>query len=123
MQRVLRWHLYIEEYAPQFHYVKGADHIVAGCFSRMPSLADKRVVEQPNDSIVASLDDDLEAQHTCSILDDMACFDRFQLSDDAVECFVNFPADIPVNPIAYLRIQQLQAQHAPLMELVQHDPV
>jgi O-glycosyl hydrolase len=53
----------------------------------------------------------------------MACFDCFQSSDDAVECFVNFPADMPVNPIAYPRIQQLQAQQAPLMALIQHDPV
>jgi transposase InsO family protein len=85
-------------------------------------MVEKRVVEQPNDSVVTSRDDDLET-HTCSILDDMACFDCFQSSDDAVECFVNFPADMPVNPIAYPRIQQLQAQQAPLMALIQHDPV
>jgi hypothetical protein len=34
------------------------------------------------------------------------------------------PANMPhKNPIAYPRIQQMQAQQVPLMALLQHDPV
>jgi len=34
-QRVLQWCLYIEEYNPQFHYIKGSNNALADALSRL----------------------------------------------------------------------------------------
>ena len=34
--RVLLWCLFIEEFHPMFHYVKGTDNVIADTLSRLP---------------------------------------------------------------------------------------
>lgn len=99
--------------------------MIADLLSRMPTTVEKRIVEGPNDSVAATIQTDDVNAHFFSLFDDDSspCFDCFQLLTEALECFVNFPANMPQNPIAYPCIQQMQAQQAPLMVLLQHDPV
>ena len=35
-QRVIRWHLFIEEFHPQFHYITGPNNVLADALSRVP---------------------------------------------------------------------------------------
>ena len=38
-QHILHWHLFIEEFHPTFHYIKGVDNVVADALSHLPIKA------------------------------------------------------------------------------------
>ena len=44
-QRVLRWRCYIEEYAPQFFWIKGKLNVLADTFSILPCFEDNSSVQ------------------------------------------------------------------------------
>ncbi len=52
-QCILHWQLYIEEFCPQFHYIKGSDNILADFFSWAP-LLEKKGTSPPSTSSSSS---------------------------------------------------------------------
>ena len=85
-QHVLRWRLFLEEYNPIFHYIKGSDNTIADAFSWLPCLEGQSpAVKQafsPKESELAPGHFDDHNSHAFSIMVD---------DDDMLECFLNFP--------------------------------
>ena len=44
-QRVMRWRLYVKEYAPKLEYIEGKLNVLADAFSRLPKFEDGGFVE------------------------------------------------------------------------------
>jgi RNase H-like domain found in reverse transcriptase/Integrase zinc binding domain/Reverse transcriptase (RNA-dependent DNA polymerase) len=99
-QRVLRWRLYIEEFGPKFHYVKGQDNVLADAFSRLPSKHSEVLQQQlnlPNP----------DSESFFSILDD----------EELLECFLNHPDPTQVrNPLDYAEVMRQQTLDLDLQE-------
>ena len=106
-QRVLRWRLYIEDFAPTFHYIKGKDNIIADALSRLDF--DEEIVKE-----------DATLGPSISRNSDGYCLE--QDNHQLFETFLHHPnlSKIPY-PIDYQRIYQHQRQDQELIQLYQHN--
>jgi hypothetical protein len=106
-QRVLRWRVFIEDYAPIFHYIRGSDNVIADALSRLP-LKEQGDAQHPSSDATPSPNSDNEF---------------FSIARDAPEmfdCFVNLPEDDNVPfPLDLARMQQHQ-QNDPLLQEKRH---
>ena len=126
-QRVLRWRLFLEEFNPMFHYIKGENNMLADTLSRLPRHEGENafsITTSPQGSLeLSALSDEKastgtqsgDAQEFCaSILDDQ----------EMLECFLNFPHVDHQHPFAldYQVIMDGQQQDPALQALLQSDP-
>ena len=128
-QRVMRWRLYLEEYNPIFHYIKGEDNTLADALSRLPRKEGEGMTAFPKGHSVIQnrkaryngIDDDQpnditnSGQISSSILMD---------DPELAECFLNFPDVDHEHPFAldYETIANAQQQEAQLVQQVQLRP-
>ena len=50
-QRVIRWQLYVKEYAPKLEYIKGKLNVLADAFSRLPRFEDGGFVRKTTEHV------------------------------------------------------------------------
>ena len=119
-QRVLRWCIKVEEFAPTFHYISGEKNVVADAFSRLPrdddpvapdsprGVDDERVFEGPM-AVAYSfchLDlegPDVEGKSTPTPEPTSDSFYYSFVDDEAMlDCFLNLPGKVvPENPLNF----------------------
>jgi hypothetical protein len=110
LQRVLRWRLFLEEFAPTFHCVKGSDNVIADTLSRLP-IAPDDPFDEGSPSLGKSVD----------VNDDVASFSITMDDSEMLECFLHHPdPNEIVFPFDYARLQHQQfddfsLQHARAM--------
>jgi hypothetical protein len=100
----MRWRLYLEEYGPKFHYVKGEKNVLADAFSRLPTTHSELLLNRLNPPKETE-------DHFFSILDD----------PELEECFLNYPTQFE-NPLNLHDVQYEQTIDKQLMELTQLEP-
>ena len=107
-QRVIRWRMFLEDFGPKIHYIKGPDNVIADALSRLP-FAERQtpsVGPRPSDTDVADDVDPMSSSYFSMAIDDPI------LS----ECFVNLPEseNVPFE-LTYARIAaahpSLEAAH------------
>jgi transposase InsO family protein len=127
-QRVLRWRLFIEEFAPTFHYIRGTDNRLADALSRVPIEPSSSASEVPSleeksspprawlhESPTEPVNDaDLELLPTCAAnWNQWSVYSNDNLSiinnRELLECFLMYPeqTNIPF-PLNYEQLQRDQ---------------
>ena len=151
-QRVLRWRLSLEDFAPTFHYIPGPDNVLADCFSRLPRMAppsegktelkgkliafDKLPATPPPDEVYA-FEDAIDAPDESTVKKTMPCHfsccrdthDDEEILDSflqlpELESYLYHPEFDPIiaNPIHVLSIQQHQFEDNNLQLRRQQQP-
>ena len=127
-QRVLCWRLFLEDFNPTFHYVKGTDNSLADALSRLPRLeeGDEALVLQAPAQPSSS-----EKSHQMGLgmpfletSKDNIAFTSIIDDPELVQCFLNFPEVDHEQPFAldYSSIAAAQRQDARIMGLFQANP-
>ena len=122
-QRVLRWRLFIEEFHPIFHYIKGAQNTLADALSRLPRLekGEEMTASHPKlhqQSLSAGIGmptpETSGESLASSILDD----------EEIVQCLLNFPEVAADETFAldYSAMSTAQQTDERIQRLVQSNP-
>lgn len=115
----MRWRLYIEEYHPTFHYVKGETNTLADALSRLPCAAGQ-TSDSPGENLETSVDDTSDSLEFPSDSSFAAT-----MSVDLQQCMLAFPEIIDFSkrfPVDYVGLAEQQAADAQLQQKHVDDP-
>ena len=133
-QRVLRWHLFLEDFHPTFHYIPGEHNSLADALSRLPSFGrqdpDAALALSPVEAMLRSKLDRagqaFDPFATPSPEAPSAAFSGYSMAMDdpsLVDWFVNLPplGNVPL-PLSFEACAAAQAQDATLQQKLATDP-
>jgi RNase H-like domain found in reverse transcriptase/Reverse transcriptase (RNA-dependent DNA polymerase)/Integrase zinc binding domain len=127
-ERVLRWRLYLEEFHPIFHYIKGEDNIVADALSRLPRHEGEDPFPSNNSPLRSSCERSALADEQASPGTSVDAQEfAFSILDDQemLECFLNFPDVDHAHPFVldFEHIRNGQQQDLALLAFLQREPM
>ncbi len=111
-QRVLRWRLYVEEFNPIFHYIKGSTNTFADALSRLPAHEGQTSVQAtPFDSSKCSPREHMSSFHYDE--DDLHdhSFSTMVNNEELLQCMLNFP-EIEMHEPFFLDYSYIALQHS-----------
>ena len=103
-QHILRWRIFIEDFHPTFHYIKGVDNVIANALSRLPQI---------DDSITTL--ESIPSKVSCNTTE---IFSLESDNDTLLESLINYP-NLPdeINfPLEYSFLHSQQLQDVQLLQ-------
>ena len=91
-QRILKWHMVLQEFAPLFHFKPGHENIGADALSRLPMMEREKKQE----------------------LDDSTLMQQFE------DSLINYPIEVDNYPMDFNEVRALQLLDAELMDKIAH---
>ena len=133
-QRILRWHLFLEDFHPTFHYIPGNHNSLADALSHLPTFVrqdpDAALALSPVETMLRSKLDrasqEFDPFATPSPAAPSTVFSGYSMAMDnpsLVDCFVHLPplGDVPV-PLSFKAYAAAQAQDATLQQKLVTNP-
>jgi transposase InsO family protein len=120
-QRVLRWRLFVEEYAPIFHYIEGSQNKAADALSRLP-FSERQNYEYPypekSSDVLRQVNTAVKTDSSVEVFYSMATDEP-----DLLDCFIHLPdqQDVPFH-MDFQTIAQAQLQDAALLQQSMSQP-
>ena len=113
-QRVMRWRMYVEEYAPKMFYLEGKLNVLADAFSRLPMFDDKPVDKVLSTSPPVALDNAYYSVSDESEL--LSCLKHHPDMDSYYEySMLNVPQSED-NPLSYTWLKETQESSETLQQ-------
>ena len=128
-QRVLRWRLFLEEFQPTFHYIRGSDNCLADALSHVPIVAStsEGALEEKSLPPRAWLHKTSPDSSQATNWDQWSVYTNDGVSilenNNLLECILNYPeqTNIPY-PLNYVLLQQEQFNDHSLQLAREHNP-
>ena len=118
-QRVIRWRMFLEDFGPKLHYIKGPDNVLADALSRLSFAERQTIPAGPSTPSLPSATDVADDIQPLS-----SSFFSMAIDDPTLaQCFANLPQseNIPFE-LTYARIAAAQGEDAHLEQLIKDHP-
>ena len=115
--RIMTWRMLCEEFSPVFHYIKGADNVIADALSRLP-LQNETVPHKEEKGSPTHVGDINHTDIADTSVDDNSK-PNVSVNLAVEDLYINYPSDLPNFPIAFPLLETAQ-KNDPELQAIKH---